>query len=313
MATTRNAVRQFAATIALGALAFSPSALLAQDSDRADPDALVVEGRLPDDGVAARDQARDITLRLGTSSEPLARFRSPICPGVWGLSPENAQLVIDRIYDNAERAGLEVAEDADCPANVWVIVTDDPAMTFDDLRDDNSWMTRGLTRAEANRVEDQDGPVRAWNIASTRSHTGQRVTTGFEAVAANMESQASGGLAGGAPAVQTFMGSRTESSIRRDIDLSVVMIARSAIASFDAFSIADYATMRALARTEEPERDGMYDSIMTLFQDDYTSDRLTAFDISYLRAVYQGNGYRVGTRALSSLDELMVEELTSDQ
>lgn len=298
--------------LSLGALVSLP--LLAQDTAVVDPDGneIVVEGQLPDGGVAARQQARNITHRLGSTSEPLARFQRPICAGVWGMTEENAALVISRIYDNARRIELEIDETEGCAANVWAIFVDDPAATFAELREDNGWMVRDLSFSERNVVEDQEGPARAWNVTTTRTAEGQVVATGFETVAANMLSQQNPD-AGGAPIAPTSNMSRLESAVRRDIELSVVLIDRSALADLDAFAIADYATMRLLARTLEPSRDTPYGTIMTLFSEDSGVDRMTAFDVAYLRALYRGDAHRQGTRALTNLDSLMAQEVMRAQ
>ena len=282
---------------------------VAAQDEMTDPDGnvIVVEGELPDGGVAARQQARDITQRLGTTNEPLARFRAPVCAGTFGLLPQNASAVIDRIYDNAERIGLVVDDTPDCAANVWVIIVDDPAQTFSQLRDDNSWMLDGLGRSERNKVERQQGPVRAWTAASTRTVDGRPIPTGFQAAAASMAGAASGGAAGGTPIATTWNMSRLNSAIRRDIDLAVVLIGRSSLGDFDAYAIADYATMRALARTEEPSRELSYDTVLTMFSDDLAPRRMSTFDIAYLRATYFGPGNRNGLYPLSRLDNYMVE------
>ena len=299
-----------AAGIACAAFGFLAVPAMAQDTNPdPDDDEIVVEGVLEVDGVGSRRQARDITQRLGSTSEPLARWQRPICAGVWGLTEENASLVINRIYDVAEIAGLMVDSTEACPANVWVIVVDDPAATFESLRDDNNWMVRGLGRSERNRVERQTGAARAWNIASYRDENGNAVRTGFDAVGDNQLAQQTGGNAGGAPIVQSSAMSRLRTAVRLDIDMSVVLIQRSAIGEFDAITIGDYAAMRALARTQEPSREGPYGTILTIFEDDLSPHRITAFDRAYLRSLNQGSAHRPGTRAMASFDELMEEEL----
>lgn len=293
--------RRLGPVAAIAALALTASPALAQD-ETTDPEGnvIIVEGELPDGGSAARQQARDITNRLGTTNEPLARFQRPVCAGVWGLLPENASAVINRIYDNAERVGLLVDDTPDCAANVWVIVVDDPAQTFSDLREDNSWMLDGLGRSERNKVERQTGPVRAWNLASTRTMDGRVMPSGFEAAA------------GGAPTAETWNMSRLNNAIRRDIDMSVVLIQRSALGAFDAYAIADYATMRALARTDEPSDEITYDTILTLFRDELAPQRLSTFDVAYLRATNFGPGNRNGYYPLSRVDNYMVEAIMGE-
>ena len=286
-------VRSAAATLS-GIVMLLSAPALAQDPD----DEIIVEKRIEIDGAAARVQARDITQRQLSDSEPLARFQSPICPGTYGLLEANAQAVIERIYSNAEAAGLEVAVKENCAANVWVIVVDDPATEFEKLEDQSSWMIDGMSKAERNAVKEQAGPVRAWNVTSTRDDNGVRIQTGFGQPP---------------PTVQTYRMSRLHVPIRRDIDGAVVMVARSALADVDAFTLADYATMRALARTKEPHEQGSFDTVLTIFSDDRRADRLTTFDRAYLRSLYLSSAHRPGRMAMASLTKLMEEELNAGQ
>lgn len=276
--------RNLVSTAALvAALVAFPAAAQDNDGD------IVVEGERIDRG-DTNDQVRDITVREGNVGDPLARFQRPVCPGVWGLMPENAQLVIDRIYDNAERAGLEVDESENCAANVWVIFVDDPRQVFEQLRDDNDILVRNLSYYERNRVQEQEGPALVWNLTSTRNREGQLISTGNvrpDEIAVNPV---------------TLM-TRSNSAVRVDIDFSVVLIERSALAGRDAYAIADYATMRALARTEEPDRDGAFPSVLTLFEDG--EDRLTDFDLAYLQDLYSSRATQPGRQGLGRVALLM--------
>ncbi len=97
--------------------------LVAQDAGETENDNTIVvtgqaEGEV--DSGEVREQARSITPRGAVIGEPLARFQQPVCPGVWGLSGESAQLIIDRIYHNAEAIGLDLSTEPGCTANIVV-------------------------------------------------------------------------------------------------------------------------------------------------------------------------------------------------
>lgn len=291
------------------ALLALPHAALAQDAGN-DED-IVVEG-IPDiDGSDARQQARDITHPVDGFAQPLARFQGPICPGVWGMKKENAQAVIDRIYFNAEYVGAPVNIEENCGANVWVIVVDDPAVEFEKLVDKSDSLVRPLTPFERKRVRKQEGPVRAWQLITTRDENGERVATGREVAEGFAEAKA---LGTPPPSLPTTNMSRLRLPIREDIEVAIVMVERKALASLDAIALADYATMRSLARTEEPEAEevgegDVYDTVLSLFGDDAPNDRLTVFDRAYLRGVYRSGPYRPARMGVASLKPLMEEEL----
>ncbi len=286
---------RYSLTIALCSAAMAVAApLSAQDAANGDPgnENIVVEGTIDVDRADARDQTRDITPRPTAALEPLARFNKPICPGVWGLAPENAQLVIDRIYDNAEQVEVMVNATENCDANIWVIVVDDPHETFQELRDNNDFLVRGLGFWERERVEDQDGAALSWNLISIRNRGGLEAVQGANSDAVN----------------ETTLMTRTNTAIRQDIELSVVLFRRSELATVDALTLADYATMRALAKTEEPNEDLAFDTVLAAFGPARDVTRLSVFDRSYLRALYRSSPTRDARMALTDVESLMEEE-----
>ncbi|MWV29214.1 hypothetical protein [Aurantiacibacter rhizosphaerae] len=281
-----------AAALCSAAMAIA-APLAAQDQAPKEPDnEIVVEGEIDVDRGDARDQTRDITPRPTSAQEPLARFNKEICPGVWGLAPENAQIVIDRIYDNAEKIGVPVNDAPDCGANVWVIVVDDPHETFKQLRDKNDFLVRGMGYWERERIEKQDGAALSWNLVSTRSRGGLEAVQGANSDAVN----------------ETTLMSRTNTAIRQDIELSVVLVRRSELATVDALTLADYATMRGLAKTEEPNESLAFDTVLGAFGPARDVTRLSVFDLSYLRALYRSSPTRDARLALTDVERLMEEE-----
>ncbi|MGB3796172.1 MAG: hypothetical protein WA957_07705 [Alteraurantiacibacter sp.] len=285
---------RFSLTAALCSAAMVAAApLTAQDAGATDPEnEIVVEGSIDVDRADARDQTRDITPRPTAALEPLARFNKPICPGVWGLAPENAQLVIDRIYDNAEQVGVAVDATENCGANVWVIVVDDPHETFEQLRDDNDFLIRGLGYWERERIEKQDGAALSWNLISIRNRGGLEAVQGANSDAVN----------------ETTLMTRTNTAIRQDIELSVVLFRRSELATVDALTLADYVTMRGLAKTQEPNEDLAFDTVLGAFGPARDVTRLSVFDRSYLRALYRSSPTRDARMAMTDVESLMEEE-----
>ena len=282
----------------VAALALTAPPLLAQETGP-DPEPaeneIVVEGEINIDRDDVRQQARDVTSVRGSTTQVLARFNDEICPGVWGLSPENAQLVIDRIFDNAERSGARVDATENCRANLWVIFVDDARATFQQMRDDRAFLLDGINVWQRRRILEQEGPALAWQTVMMRSEEGNERTQGD---AAN---------------VVTSM-SRLDTGMRSDIEISVVLIDRGVLADLDAFAVADYATMRALAQTRPPRGEGDFDTILALFDEDAAAPhRLSAFDMAYLRSLYRGRGTGPSSRAHSGIDSLMEDELNREE
>lgn len=302
--TNRTLFRNSAMACLAPLLAATPA--LAQDEDGDSGNTIVVDGeriRTAD----VRSTARDITVGSQATQSPLARFQRPVCPGVWGMGEENAQAVLDRIIANAIAAEIPVAEEPGCGANVWVVLVEDVEATFEQLVEDDSFMTRHLTRYQLRKVRDQEGAVRGWNLISTRNpDTGQPLPDGFELASAFQEAATNGTPP---PINEISTSSRLNLGIRSDIELSVVLVERAAIAELDSYALADYATMRLLAYVEPPSREGPVSTVLTLFAPgdagDLSPQRMTSFDQAYLRALYRSSEVRPARIALGNISGLM--------
>ncbi|HSG56525.1 MAG TPA: hypothetical protein VLA45_13850, partial [Paracoccaceae bacterium] len=261
MPASRFAICLLAAAFASG------TPVLAQDDPRARDDTgdeILVTGERDAGEVDpgdVREQARAITPRGAVVGEPLARFTDPICPGVWGLSGESAQYIIDRIYYNAEAAGLELDETAGCGANVIVAFVDDPHGEFADMIAYDHRLVAPLSFWDRKRVTETTGPVLAWNVVTTLTRDGQARD-------------------GRPPVFDSTEISRLNAGTRRDMQLSVIMLDTDLLEDLDGLALADYATMRTLARTIPVDQgQAAYGTILSLFADPVNAPQsMTTFD-----------------------------------
>ncbi|WP_063612437.1 hypothetical protein [Aurantiacibacter atlanticus] len=227
MTRIRQSATRIGYALAILSVAFAPLSASAQDGDTPAQDGsddIVVEGVLDVDGVEVLRQAREITAQRSSTAKPLARFNTPICPGIWGLAPENAQLLVDRIN-----------EDADCRANIWVIFVDDPHASYHQMRIEDAFLMQGVNIWESRRILEQEGPALAWNATILRNNEGISNSTSDAAIN------------------QVSSMSRLDTGMRNDIEIAVLLMERSVLARLDAYALADYATMRLLADTRAPE------------------------------------------------------------
>jgi hypothetical protein len=237
-----------------------------------------------------RSQARAVTPRGAVTGEPLARFQDPICPGVWGLSAESAQYIIDRIYHNAEAAGLDLDETPGCGANVIAVFVDEPLAEFEEMARHHHQFVHPLSFDEKKRVRETEGPVLAWNIVATRTTGGQD-------------------RSGRPPVFDATDTTRLNAGTRRDILASVIMIDTDLLEDLDGLALADYATMRLLARTRPVDNgEAAYGTILSLFDDPVNAPQsMTAFDRAYLASLYASRANLPGNFALRDVDERMEE------
>jgi hypothetical protein len=279
------------ALLLTAALGFALPAAAQQASQ--EPDDILVTGQreaVEVDRGEVRSQARAVTPRGTVEGEPLARFQDPICPGVWGLSTESAQYIIDRIYHNAEAAGLELDETAGCGANAIVIFVDEPHAEFADMARHSHILVNPLSFWEKKRVSDTEGPVLAWNVVATRTSGGQD-------------------RSGHPPVFEATDSTRLTSGTRRDIQASVIMFDTDLLEDLDGLALADYATMRLLARTRPVDNgDAAYGTILSLFDDPVRAPQsMTTFDRAYLASLYDSRAELRGNLALRDVGQRMEE------
>jgi hypothetical protein len=204
---------------------------------------------------------------------PLAQYQDPVCPGVMGMTRDNAVLMIDRIRFDAGRVGVRVAKDG-CSPNLLVIFTRDGRATMQDLAHRRPYLFDQLNATEIGALTAEPGPVRSWTNTSIRTRDGMAM--------------AGGGMVNTKPVLQMWAAhSKIYLTNRLDIETAVVMIDLAAIDGKPVVQIADYVAMRGLARTKAAGGDNALGTILSLFtpgaQPPY---EMTPFDIAYLQSVY---------------------------
>ena len=106
---------------------------------------------------------------------PLARIEDRLCPGVIGLKRYAAELMIDRIRWNAERLDMWMADDTDCAPNLIIAFVEDGQAELAGLVDRQPWLFETLTRPERRALLAEEGPVRVWTTAQTRTRDGMPI------------------------------------------------------------------------------------------------------------------------------------------
>ena len=287
-------------------LATSPL-LAQQDRQRTSSDArdIVVTGELPPQREVTR-QARAITATSNIRHYPLPLFGDRLCPGVFGMKGDYAALIIDRIRANAERFDLWMSEDdGSCTPNLIVAFVDDGQAVLQQVSERRHWLFQGMPRHERLELLAEGGPVRVW------AATGMRTRDGMSPVSS--QTLGDGALAVGNPATgpQTVQlwsaSSRLFLPVREDITWVLVLFDRDDVRDKTLLQLADYATMRGLARTRPVEADGAtLDTILALFDPSAEPPaELTQFDRAYLGAIYRGLPNLVGITKVHGVNREM--------
>jgi hypothetical protein len=265
-------------------------------------DEIVVSGRQePKPEVATVNrQIRAITAQADIHNEQLALFDAPVCPGIIGVAPALAVLLVERIRANATAAEIALTPDGDCRPNLLIAFVADGHAEIEKMLSHSGSMLARLTLEDRRRLQADPGPVRAWAVTELVSRDG-------EPVGANAE--------GGAFPVTWFHDgtSRFLLNTRLDIQMSVVLFDSKAILGLTPDQIADHATMRGLAQTRAVAGEPAYGTILGLFsaEPDRRPDGMTAFDRAYLRGVYANFPNMVAIHKFGSIHAAFRKELAA--
>ena len=283
----RAGVRTAALVAAAVGLACGPGPAGAQEADSVEEgdEAIVVTGEAqkPATRREVSRQARAVTRPQNVHDLPLARFEDRLCPGVLGMKAEYAALLIDRIRYHAQRLDMWLTEDdGTCTPNLILAFVDDGQAELAALHGEHHYLFQDLPTHERRALLAEEGPVRVWTTTATRTRDGMPI--------ARRESLTD------PPAVQMAMAhSKIYLATREDITQVVVLFDREGILGKTLVQLADYATMRGLARTRPVEEGGQeeggqpLDTILALFDAGSAPPaEMTAFDRAYLGALYDG-------------------------
>ncbi|WP_336981664.1 hypothetical protein [Altererythrobacter fulvus] len=223
-----------------------------------------------------RQQVRSIT---GTSTgsvynEPLARFQARMCPGVMGLPLDVAELIVDRLRYNAERLGLTMAEGGECRPNFILGFVGSGKADIEKMDKQTGSLLSQITLAERRELLKETGPVRAIAVTMQRTRDGMPILGDQKyGLTPTINTQSANSL---------FL-----LPTRVDIEMSVVLIDVLTIDGMTVNQLADYATMRGMAKTRPVSGEAAYGTILNLFDPDASHPpELTNFDLAYLEALY---------------------------
>ena len=247
----------------------------------------------------------DVTVETG---DQIAKFATPICPVSLGLPPGHREVIEARMRQIAQYLGLGAGA-AGCRPNVVVIVAAEGGDFVRQLRRERPDIFAALELRELRSIMRLTGPVRTWQVVEPHGADGRPMRRiSFIESPGGPPRPVSGGYE-----LTGVTASLTSRSTRQDLSLSFIVVDLAAIEGLSLLQIADYAAMRALARTEGaglPARR----SILTLFGDRAAGaepvGELTNWDEAYLRALYRTSNVVTAHQQRSSMSQAMRRELT---
>jgi hypothetical protein len=273
---------RLAGRVAAAALLFAATSAAA-DSPDAPPSPtpehdVVVTGQAPR---AARErQLHAFVQRVPTlnNGENLARWVAPACPVVAGMTEEQGEYVLLRLFQVARAAGAPVIEDGRCEANVYIIATADPEGLL------KAWALRSpaifasTPAPVASDLERTSRPVRVWYNA----HVDRQTTNGNSPFAVLPGKE-------GLPVIPHAIDTRLHSNAPYALGSAFIVIDSPRVAGVKVGALADYIAMAALTQLQPDAENGDAPSILSLFaarEGSDPPDGLTAWDTAFLHALY---------------------------
>lgn len=271
-----TSVRAIATGCLAGALLCLSPSVLAQETQAEDDTNIVVTGRV--EQPTAREvnrQARTITYGGNLLHAPLARFEDRLCPGILGMKPEYASLMIDRIRYHAQQLDIRLADDTTCTPNFVVAFVDNGQAELLSIAESHGYLFSTLSKSERDDLLREDGPARVWTITEPRTRDGMPIPRNE---------------GGDPPVASMWMAhSKIYTATREDITSVMVLVNRAHAPGKSLVQLADYATMRGLARTRPVEDRTSMDTILALFDGTAVPpSEMTEFDRAYLASLYNG-------------------------
>jgi hypothetical protein len=256
--------------------------------------AIVVQGR--------RDVQRQIHdfVRALTDIPPagqISRFDWAVCPAAVGLANSQNEKVAERMRAVAEAAGMRT-EKPGCKANVLVVVSNDAQKFVDWLKDNEPEYFIGVSPKEKQALK-HAGPAAAWHIEGRIDQDGVNVPRDTET--------------GAYVSSRTDVPSRISTNTHPAFDAAIVVLDGRALGGLTVVQLADYAAMRAFAKTD-PSRVATAGapSILTLLDTPIGSAApitLTEWDLAYLKALYGSTENRLAGQQRGEMAHKMADDL----
>jgi hypothetical protein len=206
-----------------------------------------------------------------------ARWHRRVCVGAINFRTEVAQALVDQVSSVAADAGLEIGEPG-CSANVLILGTEDGSALAAGLVDRTPRAFRPLYSGAArssealDRFVATDAPVRWWHVSLPVNRE-----TGDPAVR----------LPGDAGPRFVRGEGRLRTGVRNDLLKVFVIVDVTGAAGVDVRRLGDYVGMVALAQIDPEADPSSYDTVLNLFDEPDAHRGLTAWDRSYLQALYR--------------------------
>lgn len=222
------------------------------------------------------DQVRDFVGALAPATGgSIPRFIDAVCPQVTGLNPAQNELVTTRLRKVAAGTDVVVAKPG-CVPNIFVIVTRDKRAFIEMLSQRQPDAFGQLSAREVRRLARLPGPAAAWQLEGPVNSSNQPLRWD-ERIGAYVNQTTEGA-------------SRIGSVSRRGFDAAALVVEVGALGGLTPIQLADYATMRLLAKLDLSRLPARAPStiltVLTAPMGTPVPITMTRWDLGFLRGLY---------------------------
>jgi len=211
----------------------------------------------------------------------VSRFDWAVCPKVFGLDDRQDTAVEERLRDVAGAAGIDVAKPG-CKPNVLVVVTKDVPSLIEGLKRDHPGYFKDVPVEEKRKLKRHGEAAAAWHIEGRLDADGVEVPRDR--------------ITGQYVVERTDVPSRISTTTRPHFTSAVVAVDIDSLDGLTVTQLADYAAMRAFARTDPTRLEkSAAPTILTILDAPMGSEvpiTLTEWDFAYLKALYSSTENR---------------------
>jgi hypothetical protein len=216
----------------------------------------------------------------------LARWETEICPVAVGLRPSAIQFLLQRLRDNAARAGAPVDARSNCKANIEIVFTTTPQALLDNVRQKNpgylGYSRRGV---ETDRLAMVTHPIQAWYTTARKDILGRMGLDSALTVGMGDDQDMAISFAMG----NTY-GFRVRDGRSSELYHVIIAIDPGKILNREMGSVADYISMLALTQIASLDHcQQQLASIINMMVPDCaaTATALTPSDAAFLQGLYR--------------------------
>lgn len=266
------------------AIAWVPGAYAQTVTPSSRLETVTVTGARPDLGEVIRTYVQNFAAPSPFLGK-IARWESGVCPKVFGLQPDAAALVVDRIRTVAKTVGAPVSGSDSCRTNVEIIVTPQPQALLDAVRQKRSGVLGYSSGpAETARLAVMSRPIQAWYVTETEDYAGIQHPDEMVDDCAMRTGRRE-------DCYMLVSGFSLSDGLKSNFVNAMVIVDSSRIGALQIGSLADYAAMESLAQTQASDTCRALPTITNLALTGCASPNklatLTDTDMAYLQALYR--------------------------